>query len=105
MTEPDGRQEVDGIRIGDTIRAYHSGIHVVTGFKSYGGNRDDGVDLVIYESLLSSKMTRGGAGRTRTCHIDYCKVVTPEILQEEMEEDLRTVRESYERGIKFLRNR
>ena len=76
-----------GIKVGDLITAYHAGYHRVVGFHTYADKHP--AQQVEYQTLLNKAGKSSKVKRTKSCHIDYCEVVTEAAVQAQFEAEVK----------------
>jgi len=64
------------LKIGDLIKAYHSGIHEVTVEPGYA-------KTVGYKQVYTNE-GKPFRGKNYVCHVDYCRKIDPEWIEGEV---------------------
>lgn len=74
---------MNGLAIGDYIRAYHAGIHRVIDFYYCGSGTGNVYPLVKYEKVFNENLTPAKANIIHHCHANNCKKISSKNLREE----------------------
>lgn len=90
--------------IGDLVRSYHKGYHVVTSKHSFESKDLDGNSIQVpqlgYTKVFDANFNpkRG----SNSCAESYCDVMTIELLEKERAEKIAELEQGYDRIINYL---